>query len=113
MKNREIKRQLDSLRDLISRSSVASGGDVEMQAHWAKYICVLVAGLLENALPELYGDFVRRTASPPVASYVIRELGKIQNPRPSKFVEVARGFRESWGDDLQSYLDTDGRGDAI
>lgn len=49
MNNREIARQLQSLRDLIKRTSQACGGDVEMQAHWARYLCVLSAGLVENA----------------------------------------------------------------
>jgi len=42
------------LQYLIKRTNEVAKGDIELQSHWAKYICVLCSGLLENAIQEFY-----------------------------------------------------------
>jgi hypothetical protein len=56
MRNRDLARQKQVLDELIAKTRNATGGDVEMQSHWAKYLCVLVAGFLENALANCTGS---------------------------------------------------------
>lgn len=113
MRNRNIVRQLQRLRDLIRSVDQATNGNVEIQAHWARYLCVLSAGLLENALVELYSDFCLRTSPAPVASYATYSLGSIQNPKTVRFIEVAERFRVAWGENLTAYVSDNGRRDAI
>lgn len=113
MRNPELIRQLQRLKGLIGRTTAASAGDLEIQAHWAKYLCVLAAGFLENAISEIYADFVRNSASEPVANYTCRVLVQIQNPKTSKFIETARLFKESWAEALEIFVAQDGRSDAI
>jgi len=113
MNNHEISRQLQSLRDVVKKTSQACGGDIEMQAHWARYLCVLTAGLIENALVEVYQEFVKKAASKPVADYASSVLSKLQNPKTTKFIEVARAFDPAWGDDLENYVNENGRREAI
>lgn len=113
MQNRELSRQLQRLRSLFQRTAVASGQDIEMQSHWAKYLCVLSAGFLENALVELFSDFASGAASPPVAQYARKSLSKTQNPKTQKFVETASAFKATWGENLNGYVELEGRKDAI
>ena len=113
MLNPRLSSQLQKLRDLFAKVDAACGGDFEMRSHWAKYLCVLSAGFLENAITEVYGDFVRVAASPPVADYAMASLSRIQNPKTSRFIETARLFKSSWADALESYVDSDGRREAI
>jgi hypothetical protein len=113
MSNAELARQIAAIRLLIKRSSGATAADLELQAHWARYICVLVAGLLENALVDLYSDFVVRNAQKPVAEYATVQIAKIQNPKTNRFVEVARSFKSSWADDLEKFVELNGRKEAI
>ena len=75
--------------------------------------CLLCAGFLENIIFELYGDYVRRTSSKPVADYAISALAKVQNPNAQRFFETAHKFRADWGVDLNSYMNSDGRREAI
>jgi hypothetical protein len=113
MENRDIARQLQKLEDLIARSQRASGDDLELLSHWAKYLCILSAGLIENALTQVYGDFVGRAASEPVANFARATLSKIQNPKTARYIEVARSFKPAWEADLTSFVDENGRRDAI
>lgn len=113
MQNQELSRQLQKLQTLVQSATNACGESVEMQSHWAKYICVLTSGFLENAIKELYGDFATRAASPSVATFVYTKLKDIRNPNSKKFLEIARSFRLEWEKDLSNFLNDEGRKEAI
>ena len=113
MKNVEIARQIAAVRLLIQKTSVAADGELELQSHWAKYLCVLVSGVLENALVALYRDFSSNAASEPVANFAGSRLARIQNPNAERFVQTARSFKISWGNELEQFLESEGRKDAI
>jgi hypothetical protein len=113
MTNREVSRQIQRLRDLISKASVACDRDAELQSHWAKYICIICAGLLENALKEIYGDYASRQVSQPVANFVSSKLSQIRNPKSSVFLEVSVAFSQVWKAELENFMGEEGRYDAI
>src|ERR1022692_1376051 len=113
MKNAEIARQLSAIRALIKNSSAASAADLELQAHWARYACVLSAGLMENAVIILYSNFISLNAKKPVANYSIVQIAKVQNPKTKRFIEIARAFKNAWADDLEKFVEQDGRKEAI
>ncbi len=113
MKSRELNAQLQRINSVFDRSREACGDRVEMLAHWAKYLCVLSAGFLENALREIYSEFVQSAASEPVQNYAISRLSKIQNPKTQRFIEVAQSFKKSWGEELAAFVNEEGRREAI
>ena len=113
MRSQELTRQLQILSECFRKTSSAVGGDLEMQAHWARYLCVLSAGFIENALAEIYTEFVRRAASEPVANHASSVVSKVQNPKAQKFVETAAAFKARWGEELEAFLEEKGRRDAI
>lgn len=108
MRNLRLVSQLDSLRSLLAVTGTATGGNIELVGHWGSYLCVLTAGFLENALREVYGEFVRNTASPQVARFAAGRLERISNPKAARFVETARSFEPAWADDLEAFLNDDG-----
>lgn len=85
----------------------------EMQAHWSRYVCVLVAGFLENAHLELFGRYARSCSSPDVGRYVEATLKRIRNPKAGRFLETARAFNPAWEPPLKEFLEDNGRKDAI
>ena len=70
MKNRELDIQHKKIQNLFKETTKATGGDLELLAHWAKYLCILSAGFLENAISEVYIDFVKGKAPQPIANYL-------------------------------------------
>ena len=78
-----------------------------------RYLCVLVAGFLENAIGEIYVEFVQKNASVPVANALSVSILAIRNPKAQRFLDVATTFKTEWGDDLKAFLDDQGRKDAI
>jgi RiboL-PSP-HEPN len=113
MHNREIARQFQRLQALIKKCDEATAENIELQAHWAKYLCILSAGLLENAIKEIYMDYARNQTSRPIASFISSILSPIRNPKSQKFLEIAMSFNPLWKDELEKYLSDEGRGDAI
>jgi hypothetical protein len=110
MKSQALTSQKQRLESLMSEAGNFQG---ELQAHWARYLCVLTAGFLENALADVYSTYAKSCANPFVANYVESALAGIQNPKASRFLETARKFDPSWEDDLSSFLQYAGRKDAI
>ncbi|MDE2861467.1 MAG: HEPN domain-containing protein [Chloroflexota bacterium] len=108
MRNRELASQLDSLKSLLAVTDTATGGNIELVGHWGRYLCVLTAGFLENALREVFSEFVRNAASPQVASFATRRLERISNPKSGRFIETAQSFDFVWASDLEDFLNADG-----
>jgi hypothetical protein len=111
--NWELTKQHQKLRALAKKAGDASLDDFELLAHWAKYLCVLVAGFLENSLAEVYGEFVLGSSSPAVARFATTSLGNIQNPKAQRFVEIAGAFDDVWRIELEQFLATNGRKEAL
>ena len=107
MRNRELAIQLSSLRSLLERTDAATGGNIELIGHWGRYLCVLTAGFLENALTEVYSEYASKAASPQVANFATGRLTRITNPKSGMFIETARGFSKQWAADLDAFLDED------
>lgn len=115
MKSVELTRQAAALRHLIKRvGHDPSTRALEMQSHWARYVCVLMAGYVENTVRDIYGQYVKKNSySAPVIRYATKQLDGVQNPRPERLVAIASAFHPSWGRDLESHLGQNYRSDAI
>lgn len=113
MQNRKIKSQIQAFDSLVARAISACGESVEMRAEWSRYLCVVAAGILENAIKELYGDFATNKVSAPLARFVGSSLSPIRSPRTQKFLEVAGAFNKEWADELSAFVQHEGGQEAI
>jgi hypothetical protein len=112
MKNNEISSQIQRLEALIKKAA-KSTDDVELLAHWARYFCVIVAGVIENGVREIYSEYVTRTSTARVAGYARARLGTIQNPNSEKLLQITRSFDVPWATALEKFIDDNGRKDAV
>lgn len=113
MQNRELVRQLQQIERLIRRTDIATLGS-ELQSHWGRYLCIMAAGFLENALQIIYSDFASQTSSRHIARYVSMDIKRVTNPRAGRFVEITGMFDANWGRRLQEFLEEEPqRRDAI
>ena len=98
---------------LIGQANGLPVEQLELRAHWARYICVLASGFLENALREVYASYARTCSAQNVGDYVESQLDRVQNPKANRFVETAQTFNKKWARDLTDFMDDDGRREAI
>ena len=113
MKNRKISSQLQRVNALITKTDLACGGDIELQSHWAKYLCLVCTGVLENAIEEIFGAYATQQTGPAVARYVRITLAKVQNPNKEKFIQIAQSFKVEWGRELELFISEEGRQEAL
>lgn len=93
-------------------SRAAGVQDLQLQADLARYLCVLIAGLLEQASRHIYGEYATRKAHPNVSRYVERDLESFMNPKAERLRQLAGDFNAAWRTDLEMFLGTE-RKDAV
>jgi hypothetical protein len=108
---REIHRLRTRLDATFARAPVASS-DLEVQADFAKYLCVLISGYLESAVCALLIAYSQTRSAPEVASFVERQLGPWTNPKAEKIIDLFGAFNPDWRAELNAYL-IDERKDSI
>jgi hypothetical protein len=70
----QVSRLQQRLETTLSRAPHPTS-DIEIQADFTKYFCVLVSGFLENALVALILDYCERKSSlPEITLFVERQL---------------------------------------
>lgn len=86
--------------------------DLRLQADLARFLCVLVAGYLEQAARHILGDFAVRKAHPQVARYAEKRLGYFTNATSRKLCELVGDFDAEARQRLESFVEGE-RKDAI
>jgi hypothetical protein len=74
----------------------------EIQSDFARYLCVLVAGFMEQATQELALAWVRRQSSASIQRYAGRQLDRLQNVNGAKLLNTVGSFSEAWMKELEA-----------
>ncbi len=108
---KEIDAQQKRLDALFDKASDLAD-DPELLAHWAKYLCVLVCGFLENSVELCLSDYCRKRSDEYINNFISSELRSFHNPKMGKILEMFGAFSKTWEEDLRR--SSDGRiSDAV
>lgn len=108
---REVSRLKARLDATFSRAPTPAS-DPEVQADYAKYLCVLVSGFFESAIVALIFEYVGRRSAPEVVSFVERELKFWTNPNAEKISLLFGAFSADWRKSIDEYV-VDERRDSV
>ena len=100
MSYREIGTYQRRLDDLFKKAG-SFDGDIEMESHWACYLCVLVCGYLEVSVRAALGHYVRSRASAEVLRHVQAGLNGFANPNMEKILQLVGSFDKDWRNELE------------
>jgi len=106
MKNVEIvqyKQRLDNLFDQIALLT----DKFELQSHWARYLCVLLAGFIETSVQSIYIQYSKDKAAPNVTNYVTSRVKRFANPNMEDILELAGHFDKKWRDCISNNADSE------
>lgn len=87
-----LKRQLDGA---FARAP-SSSSEIELQSDFARYLCILVSGYLENAIVALVLNYVQRRSGPEVTSFVDAQLNRWTNANAEKIFSLLGSFDPEW-----------------
>lgn len=109
MQDPDLQSQLRLINNLLAVNIT----DPHIELHWGQYMCIMVAGFLENSLQTVYRNYVIQASDRNVANYVSGQLRRVRNPDAGRFIELARAFNPDWGNALSAFIDQNGRRFAI
>lgn len=104
--------RLQKRLDAAFARAPSSTAELELQADFAKYLCVLVSGFFENAIVALVLHYTEQRSAPEIASFVEHQLDRWTNPNAEKIVTLFGSFNPDWRIALESYL-VDERRDSV
>ena len=87
----QYERRLDSLFVRIKAVS-----DEELQAHWARYLCILTSGYLETRLRAIFSEYAVMKAEEKVANFVENQLDQWRNPNMEAILQLTGAFSPEW-----------------
>jgi hypothetical protein len=103
----EIDRQRKRLDAVFSRASTAGANpelDPELMSDLARYLCVLVAGFLEQAVIEIALEHIRARSHPSVLRYAEGRLRRFTSANAQNVIELIGSFDPDWRADLEAYI---------
>jgi hypothetical protein len=83
------------------------GTSPELAAHYARYLCVLVAGHAEQSVKELVTHFARKRSSPEVLNYVSSQLKFVRNVDQEKLRQLLQSLDPGFWDSLAAAVPDD------
>lgn len=86
------KQRIDHIFDLAKQLDPAD----ELLAHWARYLCVLTSGFIENSLRVILTRYATDKASPQVANFVESRIKGITNLNEERIAQLLGAFSLEW-----------------
>ena len=110
MQNQRARNLLQEINTLFGEVSTTNN----QQVHWGRYLCVMVASFLENAVQAIYEDYAYSVAGGNIAQYVSNQIAfTVGNGNADSLVRTAKAFSDTWANELRSFLSDDNRQLAI
>ncbi len=76
----------------------------DIEADYARYLCILVTGFLEQAVERVILTYVDGQANPRLSRYVATTLRPMRNMRAQQILEIVGRFDEAWRSQLDAKL---------
>ena len=107
----QVEREKQRLDATFKRASSAID-DPELLSDFARYLCVLVSGFLEQAVIELLLEYVKRRSDDAIQRHVAQRLRRFTSAKANNITVLMGSFNLDWQNDLEKYL-VDEHKDAV
>lgn len=97
------KQKIDNIFSLIKDQSY----DAEILTHWARYICILTSGLLENSLRIMLLHYSTVHSHPNVSNYAKKNIRSITNLNAEKLRQLLGSFSSEWSLSFEQNLSSE------
>ena len=111
MANNASLHEISSRLDRIFETSKNIDDD-EIKSHYARYLCVLTSGYLEESVKIIIGNYVVTRTPPTVLNYINSSINNLTNLKTEKLSNFLNNFNPQWKEKFDQIL-TDEEKDAI
>lgn len=102
MSDIKLFQEIQRLDHLFKKVSLIE--DEEMKAHWAKYLCILVSGHIENAVKHLISKYASEKSHQFVSNYVNNNIKSITNMNNTKICSFLGSFSDQWREAYETII---------
>lgn len=102
----------DALDATFARAKTIDPANIELRADFARYLCVLVSGFLDQTIKDYTAEYVKKRSNPTVANYVVRSMKRLTNLAPERLKQHVLSFDPGWQAQVDVLI-ADERKDAI
>lgn len=111
---REAARLKQELDDMYSRYLIAvSLMPIDFQGDVHKYVCIRLAGYLEQLFYVLLTGSIKTSVTSHVSNFALSNFKYAPNMKPQNLERLIRNFSEDWGDTLTVLLDDASRREQL
>lgn len=104
MKARQLASHISRLDALFAKASELQAND-ELLAHWARYLCVLVSGLIEKSIITIYVAYAQDRGHDNLGRFVSARLKRFQNANRERITQLVASFSPDWARQLEGSVD--------
>lgn len=94
----------DALDATFTRASKIDPVEIELRADFARHLCVLVSGFIDQTIKSLTIEYVRSRSSETVTNHVSRSIVNLTNLRSTKLVAHLQSFDANWKAELEALV---------
>lgn len=99
----QVRREKQRLDQVFERA-VGVRGDPELSSDFARHLCVLVSGFLEQAVIELLLEYIRLRSHESIQRHLGQRLRRFTTANAKNIIELLGSFDLDWKSDLEGYL---------
>jgi hypothetical protein len=100
--DKEIENEKERLDSLFKK--IGEVEDIELKAHWAKYLCVLLSGFIENAMKITLNKYSRSKSHNNIADFVGSRLRRVTNLNEERIKQLLNSFSRDWKDIFENNI---------
>jgi len=99
----EVARQRRQLDTTFARARDLHA-DVELLSDFARYLCVLVSGYVEQTTIELLIEYARTHSDPRIQRHVERGVRQVTNLNSQRLIDVVGTMDPAWRSELEDFI---------
>ena len=88
----------------FSRASRIDVGEIELRADFARHLCVLVSGFIDQTIKNYTIEYVRKRSSETVTNHVSQSIINLTNLKAEKLKNHLLSFDSRWESDLEQLI---------
>lgn len=94
----------DALDATFARASKIDPGEIELRADFARHLCVLVSGFIDQTVKNYTVEYVRKRSSETVTNHVSKSIVNLTNLKAEKLITHLLSFDPNWKPALEALI---------
>ena len=98
-----IRRHQQRIDNVFARTDQLPYDEDQLHSDLARYLCVLIAGFIEQSVQTIYAEYAKESASPKVVRFLERQLDRSTNFNMERLLLLVSSFDDDWADEIRTH----------